>query len=407
MLPLADRIARRFLGDAIADPKEQLTLFAAAVQSIAKWEDAAKRDSPKIQAFIEAHNAKDYEQSRRLSDELTASSRARFDIELLLSGSWWYPRIAIHARKLFWAILQQYVLPRNLQKSVEAANKFYSKNRINRFKPKSMAGSYDAAKEYLEAYLKIIGELHKHVMNAEAAIAKGQLHSDPTVAVKTKIRIGSFDVVNTGGFDDDKMKQAAEVVSKAEKAMTAHGLGKVCYGDVLVSKAIQAKKTVAAFYLPSSDEMFIRADVPSDWDTVRIVCHELAHRLEHKFLASKKAEIAELYRSLSHYEIVGREYPKLGETFESATGEKGKVINHDRRRRTVHVKLDMDAPNLYHVVPVALWSKFLGQQEESGEGFVTPYAGKDPSENFAEMVSFYVLGKLPEPLKARLEPILF
>jgi hypothetical protein len=264
--------------------------------------------------------------------------------------------------------------------------------------------------------LKLSETLQAQIANAEAAIVKGQLHSDPEVAVKTKIQVGGFTIVNTGGFDDETMHKAAEVVEKAEKALTGHGLGKVCYGDILISKSINRKKNVMAFYVISSDEMFVRADIPADPDHVRYVCHELAHRLDHKFLPSKKKAKAELYYKIRFsaekppLPHIGDEVPYQGKTLKvHGYGEHNSIKMVDPSEQGVEAAPGSPLQLKHqYTAPLETVARWMGwKPKDTSLGFVTHYASTDIDENFAEMVSFYVLDKLSKPLTELLEPILF
>lgn len=434
----SERVARRFLADQIANPREALERFSRAVDDFCKNEVDAVRDLPVLRAYVaesirasEAGGSKDdYAKTREIGAELTKTSRERQDIAYTLRLGTWFPRIQTAGRLLFWAILQQFLLPPALRKSIEKAAKFWSKSRVNAPKIKSTRGTYDADAEYLEAYMAVGSELRKQVMNATAAITKGQAHSDPAVAAKTKIHVGSFDVVNTGGFDDEMMKQVAEVVGKAEQALTAHGLGKVCYGDVLVSKSIHRANT-AAFYILASDELFVRADLPVNEETVLTVCHELGHRLQHKFLAGKTRDIDSLYQQLRNHSILSdAPLPKRGEEV-VYEGKKMKVIDTDYRRRSVKIQeaepvcfacgkpVEGHQPDAEHKAPIvrrvvytmpatSFW-RLRGQAVQADPlDFITAYAKSGgPNENFAEMVSYYCLNKLPKTQTDLLEPIIF
>lgn len=435
MLSLAERIARRFMADAIVDPKEALAKFRVRVDVFCQREEFAKQQIPIFKEFAEAlqQAAQDprqgdekYEKSRALSNSLDPGARDRGSIKWDMQGGWWFREAKNIARPLFWALIQLYALPPQLQRSIESASKFWSKERKN-FRPKNTV-SPDI--EILTAYLKLCAELQDQVANVEAAIVKGVLHSDPAQAAKTRFPVGKFTVVNTGGFNDETMRRSVEVVSQAEKAMTNAGLGKACYGDALISKHIRAKKTIVAFYLPSSDEFFVRADVPEGSDTVRHVCHELAHRLEHKFLSNKRSAMISLYNHLKgedeeREEVPYDAYPRVGEEYTTTgpwaardPGKKVRVKGVSYRKKTVqYFVLDKDGAtgNSYFEVPIqAWWVQFRGQNLEVPKKplvlgrFVTGYAKSGgPFENFAEMVSFYALGKLPELQIKPLEDILF
>lgn len=412
----AERIVRRFVADQIADPHEYLDMFKKAVFLVSEHAKFAADILPKWQAWKDADEKKMREAIQQTGEyeypfpeNFDSTYEARKHIKNVVRYPQWFPAMQRVGQRLFWAILQQYSLPPNLQKAIEAASKFWSKTRLNAVKPAyNRDHPLQTEIDYLTAFVKITTTLQKQVLNAEAALAKGKLHSDPTVAAKTKIRAGSFDVVNTGGFDDDTMKKAAELVEKADKLMTAHGLSNVCYGDILISKTITQKSNVAAFYLPSSDEMFVRANTPNTWDTVQTVCHELAHRLEHKFMSAKRAEIEGLYRRLQSNQITfGRkDLPRIGEVVE-ANGHTFKVINVNPRKQTVMYRDEETPPNQYWEAPLPAWLKKTGKpMPEQKEGFITGYASTSSAENFAEMVSYYVLGKLPKNQVDLLEPIL-
>lgn len=413
----AERVARRFLADVIADPKEILVKFREDIADFLRREEFVKDQLPKLKRFVEmiaagTSNVREPGESQQLSEELNKGNSGRYDLKhQVLDGNWFhYGRN--NARKLFWSILQQYALPPQLQKSIEAANKFWSKERTG-VRIKAHRGTYDEDIEVFTAYLKIHAELLKQLANAEAAITKGKLHSDPEQAAKTKFTAGAFTVVNTGGFTDETMHKSVEIATAAEKAMTSHGLGKVCYGDVLISKRLQNKAGVAAFYLPSSDEMFIRADLPADSDHVRHVCHELTHRLVHKFLGMKRSAIPTLYAKIlnkSEVPVAAGDYPPRGEVI--VWNDKEFVVTGwDMRRQTVKVSPPQQL-NSYYALPLTVVHKLQGKEprpESKPEmSFVTHYAKKGgPEENFCEMTSFYVLGKLPEAQVPMLEEILF
>lgn len=420
----SERVLRRFMADAIADPKVALEKFKTWLNSFSQGEVVARADLPKLHAYNAIMSERGPngtilapEKLKPIGDDLMKTNRERHAIMYeLRSGNWFHYGRSAGAHTLFWALLQQYMMAPSLRKAIEGASRFWSKTRVLAPRIKSRLGTYDAEEEYLTAYLKLLADVQKQAMNAEAAIAKGQLHSDPEVAAKTKIHVGSFDLVNTGGFDDKTMQRVVEVVGKAEKAMTEHGLGKVCYGDILVSQTIRSKKTIAAFYMLSSDEMFIRANTPDEWDTVKTVCHELGHRLQTKFLHGKTAAIRTIYTKLLSEQSTARWDPPKGYPKPGDTGEyKGhqvvlrKIDLHRQKIEFAEVKPMGEAASVY-TAPVGLWFKLKGidpHMIEDYKGFVTKYASTDPDENFAEMVAYYVTNRLPKPQIPLLEAVLF
>ena len=437
-MSLAAQVVRRFLAEAIADPKHELGMFQRAIDLLATKEEWSTKYLAMLHAWKEATHKEDSTTARSIMDKIEEhDDGSRWSVESMMKGGYWFLNNQSTCKQLFWSILQQYRLPPNLQRSIEAASKFWSKNGVRPPRPPTSTGPSPSQVDYIianiEAYHKMLAELRKQAMNAEAAIAKGQAHADPTVAAETKIHVGPFDVVNTGGFDAERMKKVVEVVEKAEKALTSHGLGKVCYGDILVSKSISGKR-VGAFYLGSSDEMFVRADILDDETTVRVVCHELAHRLQRKFLEHKTGEIENIYEKLKNEDteqnkLPAAVYPAIGDVAEipqyGPLGKlkKWKVFQINKRKREIQVveedsykawKENWDTPLVRWNIPVETWWKAKGKELEAPAKptptlgkFVTRYAGTDSSENFAEMVSFYVLDKLPKPQVELLEPVLF
>jgi len=410
----AYRVASRFLfGDAIADPKEDLHKFQVLVDTFCRHEDLAKVELVKLHKFSTAMDQKDFDTARAMTTELKKTNREQYEIKMSVHGGLSFQRIKDVAEPLFWAILQQYVLPPQIRRGVETASRFWSKKKLT-LRTKSMRGGYGETAEYLEAYLKLCSMIRKQVTDAQLAIVKGKLHADPEIAAQHSKRVGSFNLINTGGFKDEVMEKAAEVVSKAEKAMQGVGLGKVCYGDILISKTISNKRNIAAFYVVNSDEMFVRANTPTDWDTARVICHELAHRLQFKFLTSKAQEINEVYRTLKTHSFLSKSgipmeaLPKRGEELTN-NGETFKVTSIDYMHKKIQFTKAGDPPNIAYSAPAEYWFQLKGvepHQIPGFKGFITRYAGTNPIENFAEMVSFYALGKLPDDQVELLKPIL-
>jgi hypothetical protein len=185
----------------------------------------------------------------------------------------------------------------------------------------------------------------------------------------------------------------------------------VLYGDVLVSRTL-SKQNVLAFYLTSKDELFVRANLRGkQHDAVRTVCHELGHRLHFKFLQAKDKEIRGIYNQIArkssaskkdkiqevlkdHPVLPGDTYVEKGEVYEvtgTDWGPKGLVVKM--------VKKDPPAPGLVQKAFIGLEGYLVNKgllTNQELTGFVTRYASKDYQENFAEMIAFWCLDKLPE-----------
>lgn len=238
-------------------------------------------------------------------------------------------------KTLALAILQQLTLPTTLRKAVESSAKWWGKA------VRGPRGESRAEKQRLgvQLYLEHLTIFRKYEKLYEDAIASGKQHSAEGEGA-TRLPAGPFTVVNTGGFDQDIMAECVKVVHKAAVAMQGIGLGKVLYGDVLISGKVMGKKD-AAFYDPRQDEMFVR---PNATDAaVRVICHELTHRLVAKFLQARIDEIDRIYATI----------------------------------------------------------------KTQGMGFVTLYAKSGgPEENFCEMVGSHAIGRLPKEQFELIAPLL-
>ena len=302
---------------------------------------------------------------------------------------------------LFLAFLQQYDLPPALRKKVEAADKFYSRASIQ--KP-------PRGKE-VEVYLKYLTAYRDHLELAKAVLSQGQPRGQggTDVGAKTK-QAGPFTVVNTGGFSDETVEEAAKVVAHAAGLLQKKGLSRVCYGEILLSNTL-SRASVLAFYLKEKDEMFVRANLKGkQHDAVRTVIHELGHRLHFKFLKSKDRDIRAIYYKLGtkeqdrKRELINEPSlrPQPGETLVS----KGKTyevqrVDYDK----VHLILK-DQPERKATMPLVAWIEMKGLDWAKPSTFVTPYAAKNHEENFAEMIAAWCADRLPAEQVTMLEAVL-
>ena len=418
---LAKRVAERVkTGDAIGDPKEilavykrLLTVYAGKEHDAKEWlrlhEEIKKHYLSVIDRRMkgEVIDPKEIEKKRReLQIERDGggvgtgeyTNKGQSIIGYLNHG---FPSMVNTAKILCFAILQQLALPPKLRKSIEVASRFWSKSpRLN-----VKGGSYDETiAKGVALYLDLLDTFKKHEKLFEDALRVGKTHSDsdPEGGVVTKYKAGPFTLVNTGGFDDKTMVDKSKLFEVAAEKMHAIGLGKVCYGDVLVTNQLSNKR-VQAFYLLSKDEVFVRGDTGISLDMVHSVCHELTHRLEEKFLASKKPAIVALYNTLKVHGMVEK-MPDIGETV-TYQGTTLVVDERDVRRKILKL---MSPENPLRRLPVSLATfRVLKGDPPNPMSFVSDYAKRGgPQENFAEMVAFYAMGKLPEKQVELLLPII-
>lgn len=310
---------------------------------------------------------------------------------------------------LFRALLQNFTLPPVLRKKVEMAARAY----YTRTKPKVRGSGARGDLEQIVLLEKTLSTYEAHLAVAKAAIAAGKTHQEEGQEA-TRIRVGPFTLVNTGGFSRETMQSAAKVVHGAATFAERAKVGAVCYGDVQITNKI-GRTNVAAFYTPSTDELFIRADVKVNLEVEINVLHELGHRYAHKFLRGGERAMAQLYYDIKHHETL-REIdriklplPQEGDTIVSK-GHTYTVVGREYAGRGLRIQLQKDDGTKAHTT-VEGFRALQGDKRDSTvpgfKGFVTDYASKNASENFAEMFAYYCMGRLPESQVSLFEKTLF
>lgn len=314
--------------------------------------------------------------------------------------------IRIGARPLFRGLLRGYQLNDDpkARKVVERANKTFYKSRMQRPKPEK---AIEALKKFTVEML-----LFRHV--AKGLLKSGKFHSDE--GSTTLVKAGPFTLVNTGGFSDKMMADVAKVVVKAAQLLSGHGFSKVCYGNVQVTNTVSSSTRVLAFYTPSRDELFIRANLRGKQGPALLsVIHELGHRLHLKFLKSNDREIKELYAAIGDrdrqllWELRQDpdKHPKPGDTLRQ--GNSTYVVTQKELHRQggqLHVSVTRqvkfgELPGPERTIKLDDWFKVTDQL-----AFVTAYAGTNYKENFAEMIAYYCTGRLPDDQVEMLKTVL-
>ena len=435
----AARVANRYFQAAlIGDPKQLLEAYESRMGYQERDAEVAQVLQNYIEANIEKRESELVSDYNALSLNRTLVQYQEPNALTTLSGVWGrresgrslglqarmlgrsyesgFLSLREHAQPLFWAILQQLSLPANLTKKVQAASKYWTKSRLNapRRDKRPWTQGFPGI-EYPDAYLAQMSVWREHMALARECLAKGVPHGEGT---KSKVQAGPFTLVNTGSFPDEVMENVKQAVLKAAKALTGVGLGKICYGDILVSKQVKARSNVLAFYLINSDEMFVRADAKATHDIVQTICHELAHRLEHKFMGSPNRAINSLYNTIARYDGVqagaltgwpeiGRKikYKKLDLVVSKVDKVKNKITFEQPPAPGLSRRAVYSAPLEWWVENIDVGAKI--ERSPDFNGFISSYAKKGgPGENFAEMVAYYALGELPAALVALLKPVL-
>lgn len=309
----------------------------------------------------------------------------------------------VGAGGVFLEILREYEMPPAARKVIERAAKKFSQSRTIVKPEKAVA-----------AYPDTIYEYRQYIDVARSVLQKNEKHKDEGATTTTTV--GSFTLINTGGFPDKVMAECAKVVARSEKLLRQKGLGKVCYGDVHVTNTVHKSTRVLAFYMLGSDTLYIRANLKGKLGpAVQSMVHELGHRLQFRFLRSKKQDIDALYRSLGakqsgalHDLLMDRSrWPKAGDTYLY----KGETFLFERVDLSGRSKLDalFRIPGERFTLKVPL-SGYISEKDPgavaASQTYVTNYASTDPDENFAEMVAFYCEDKLPSEQIKMLEEVL-
>lgn len=405
---------------AIGDAKELFREYEAIVEKhIRKPEAQVKRARELITESAEMVAKSTREEYRAWRETITSQQKheedeiKRFAFECYLvvttrSSVW----LSDAGHKLFLSLLQTYTLPPALRKKVEIASRVYLKT----VKPRKPKGNTYIV--YLDLYEKYMSMVEDHLAIAKLAIAKGVEHSEgsPTDAQATKIKVGPWTLINTGGFTPKVMDGVIDVVQKATSLLQSSGFGSICYGDIQVTNTIH-KSNVLAFYLIAQDDLFIRANVKPDVDTVRTVLHELGHRHEKMVLKDQRG-VEQLYYLLS-----GQERTRSTNYKSMPKPAKGDTLVHKGTTFYVETVLPslkgmtvvMSTPGKSGTASVPLDSfwELKGVKARDIDntpdfiGFVTEYAKKSPSENYAEMFSFYCMGRLPTLQSAPFEALAF
>lgn len=414
MITPAHRVVSRYLqADAIGDPKALLEKFSEHVEAFAKVEPKAKKLLGIIEEMEKAQDRNEPWEFNRLHGQWQTTDYG--DVaDVYVAVEYSFKRMRGVGNLLFLSILQQLAVPPNKVKKVQAAAKFWSKAKMVLRKDKRRWAPRHT--EEVVAYGTLLSTYREQVALVTDLLATAKPHGTEETP---KLQAGPFTLVNTGNFDTKTMERVRDTVEKAAKAMTAAGFGKVCYGDIMVSNTITSKSNILAFYLTTKDEMFVRANVKPDIDSVKTICHELAHRLQFKFLKSKNDDIRMLYYTIHRHVRFGGPsvpedaWPQVGREVEYK-GEKLVVLNVSQTLNKIEFG-EPPAPGVLsrkvYKAPVEWWLRNIEgktpELEPDFKGFITAYAQKGgPDENFAEMVAHYALGKLPKGLVELLEPII-
>jgi hypothetical protein len=414
---IVDRVICRYKqGDAIANPGQLVSTMSGRVVAFGKFERFV-REGLEIVGKIRKVRAQDPTaiargEAKPLWDELLALEPVMPHVRILVSEDFylWFR----DSWELGLSILQQFSLPAPLRRKIEQATKFWATKQNPKLKRDKSLTKEDGYAFTFETYLEQLETVRAQQAAFSEALSKGKPMSE---ANDMKVKAGPFTLINTGGFKDDVMQGAAEVCEKASRLLTSKGFGKVCYGDVHISKQI-GRTRVLAFYMYQSDEMFVRAGVRVNADTLHTVLHEFGHRMHRKFLQSRDEVIKTLYgryktrsmfRTIDEGPIDESKLPTIGEEV-PYKGDTLVVVKIDRVNRKVRMKPkgELNSMATFSTDITDFNVMFKGEVEKAvrPSGFITQYAGKKPEEMFAEMFAFYCTDELSPAQLADFMPII-
>jgi hypothetical protein len=285
-------------------------------------------------------------------------------------------------RDLYYTLLQQVRLEPSLRKKVEDLARYYSSPK--KFKWKAVSSGYR----------EVLTLLDEHVEVGRLALVSGEPHDDET---NDNIKAGPFRLVNTGGFSPKVMSEVATGMIDAAEALSKIGASRVCYGEVYVTNTL--KNNTLAFYMGDRDEIYVRANFRRGSATLHTLLHELAHRLHTKFLTSKNGDIERIFRTLSlntKYDKLEADLPEVGDSVEI---NRRQLIVDEVSSLYIYGHFEDEKPKSRRLPMkgyLAAKNEKEGKSAYGETGFVTRYAASSAAENFAEMVAFYAMGKLPE-----------
>lgn len=300
--------------------------------------------------------------------------------------------------QLFLGLIQQYQMSSADRKVIERAAKAFARNSMRKPKPE----------QALEVFQKTTQGYRTYIETARKVLREGKTHTDEDSG--TTLQAGCLTLVNAGGFNDKQMGDVQKVTENVVKKLKAKGLGRVCYGTAQVTRSIAGSKNLA-FYLVGKDQLFIRGNLRGKQGFAEdTLLHELGHRLHYKFLKSKDDEIKAIYKRLSGdqkaildaMERDKSQWPQPGETMQS--GRKTYVVDKvtiSTKYNYVVLMHDQKKPEAKASVALRKWFQY-----EKGGSFVSHYASTDYAENFAEMITHYCQGTLPDDQVRMLETVL-
>jgi hypothetical protein len=233
--------------------------------------------------------------------------------------------------------------------------------------------------------------INKHGLNAAVVF----IHFPELQQAETenKVKVGSFELIYN---EEKEHTQIEPIVLETEAILKKFGFGKLCYGKLFSTPTIRAGQTLAD-YTDNTDSVRISNKAKKSNEAIRIMIHELGHRLWYRFLSDKqKQEITDKF-----YEVQKNSDFKisLGDKF---VDEKGKIIvvsdyvsGRQGKMQKFVFKYDAMEKSPRFSAAKGYFRRLtpIGKKYEYDPFDVTEYAKTNEKEFFSEVFSFALTQK--------------
>lgn len=202
-------------------------------------------------------------------------------------------------------------------------------------------------------------------------------------------RVGPFLVHNTVALSGPELEAVKKSIEKAVdgiKSLQVPDMQRVLYGDIHIVARLQQSRTIA-WYLPSTDQVYVRPFKNVGYGEVQSLIHELGHRYLHKFVNG-----GSLLEWSKHHNAIGSsakvEMPRPGDPIPVPV--KGRTTPPTVSAVVPGVRLEL-AEGGY--IPWDALYKIL-KKDQAASQYPTRYAATNYEEHFCEAMSLRALGKL-------------
>jgi len=228
---------------------------------------------------------------------------------------------------------------------------------------------------------------------------------------------GPFEIVPMPGVPKAKTDEAIAALDAATEKLRPK-FPQVLYGKVFLSNHL--KSGTAAWYVNTEDKFYLDINVTKRFDDVSTIIHELGHRYDHKFFKDKdlrkqfwdlstrkvyemvvfdeklRKEVADEAVQLVKDRLLGKSGLSMSDML--VMWLKGPHIKGDARKLTTEFMNGKIDEKAYHTAMMGSGNAEMQTDKLlHGPIAVTPYGGKNPTENFAEGFMHYVLGMKLDP----------